>query len=66
MATIIATNISKMCRLDDASGLPPRYPGLSVTTGADVVDCGAGVDTVHYDNGVDKIRHCEVKVRTTQ
>ncbi len=55
-----------MCRLDDASGLPPRYPGLSVTTGADVVDCGAGVDTVHYDNGVDKIRHCEVKVRTTQ
>ena len=42
------------------------YDQLNVTTGADVVACGGGVDTVHYDKGVDKIRHCEIKVRTTQ
>src|SRR5215213_4245392 len=42
------------------------YDQLNVTAGADVVDCGPGVDTVHYDKGVDKIRHCEIKVRTTQ
>lgn len=42
------------------------YDQLNVTTGADVVDCGRGLDTVHYDKGVDKIRHCEIKVRTTQ
>jgi Ca2+-binding RTX toxin-like protein len=42
------------------------YDQLNVTTGADVVACGGGVDSVHYDKGVDKIRHCEIKVRTTQ
>jgi RTX calcium-binding nonapeptide repeat (4 copies) len=42
------------------------YDQLSVTTGADTVDCGRGVDEVHYDKRVDKIRHCEIKVRTIQ
>src|SRR5215212_9849582 len=42
------------------------YDRLAVTTGADVVDCGPGKDTVHYDKEVDKLRGCEIKVRTTQ
>jgi Ca2+-binding RTX toxin-like protein len=42
------------------------YDRLAVTTGADVVDCGLGKDTVHYDKEVDKVRGCEIKVRTTQ
>jgi Ca2+-binding RTX toxin-like protein len=42
------------------------YDRLAVTTGADVVDCGPGKDTVHYDKEADRLRRCEIKVRTTQ
>lgn len=42
------------------------YDRLAVTTGADFVDCGPGEDTVHYDKGVDKLRRCEIRVRTIQ
>src|SRR5215212_4060265 len=42
------------------------YDQLRVTTGADIVDCGPGIDEVHYDKGIDKLRRCEIKVRTIQ
>jgi hypothetical protein len=37
------------------------YDQLGVTTGADRVDCGRGVEEVHYDKGIDEIRRCEIK-----
>jgi Ca2+-binding RTX toxin-like protein len=42
------------------------YDRIAVWPWRDVVDCGPGVDTVHYDKGFDKLRGCEIKVRTTQ
>jgi Ca2+-binding RTX toxin-like protein len=32
-----------------------------VTEAPDYVDCGPGKDTIYYDKGIDKLRHCEVK-----
>jgi len=52
-------------RGDDTINSVQRNSGTGAAVTEEVIDCGAGTDTVYYDKGKDEVKNCEIRNRGT-
>jgi Ca2+-binding RTX toxin-like protein len=52
-------------RGDDTINAAQRDSGTGAAVTKEVIDCGAGTDTVFYDRGKDEVKNCEIENQGT-